>query len=157
MGFRAALTVALPSAAAPAAANDAVGKVRSFLRAYVDRHGGSDPSTGYAVAFSDLNGDGKPEAVVSLSGPGRCGSGGCKALDLTPHGHSYRAVMIATVTRLPIKVLPGMHHGWHDIGVGIGGGGPGGGEVALAFDGHRYPGDPTVLRTERRNPCLAAS
>src|ERR1041385_8331670 len=41
-----------------------------------------DKTTRYFAAFVDLNGDGKPEAVVYLSGRLWCGSGGCHTLIL---------------------------------------------------------------------------
>lgn len=46
----------------------------------------------YVVAFTDLNGDGKPEAVVHLVSNDWCGSGGCTTLVLARDGDSWRVL-----------------------------------------------------------------
>lgn len=147
-GLFAMATLAIAaSAAAGGTQADASLRVRAFLQSYVSRHGGSHASIRYAVSFADLNGDGRPEAIVYLTGPDWCGSGGCKAMVLTPAGRDgYRPVMSTTVTRTPIKLLSSAHKGWRDIGVGVAGGGVAPAEVALAFDGRRYPSNPTLMK-----------
>ncbi|MEJ8630954.1 hypothetical protein P0F65_16050 [Sphingomonas sp. I4] len=84
--------------------------------------------TRYDHALSDLNGDGRPEALV-YAWQGReggrdmnlCGSGGCNltVLSLTPTG--YRVVSTISITRPPIRVLAGMSNGWHDLSVLVAG------------------------------------
>lgn len=140
---------ALPGPASPAdhaaSTNTAtpVG-VAVFVR---DRH-----LTRYTVALTDLNGDGRPEALIyalaTADGDGHadlCGSGGCflYVLSLTPGG--YRRVTNISITRPPIRVLPTVTHGWHDLGVLVAGGGiiPGY-EARLRFDGHSYPSNPSI-------------
>jgi hypothetical protein len=118
--------------------------VAAFVR---DRH-----LTRYSVALSDLNGDKQPEALIyamaTTGGDGQadlCGSGGCDlyVLSLTPTG--YHLVTNISITRPPIRILPSMTHGWHDLGVLVAGGGVTAGyEARLRFDGHRYPENPTV-------------
>lgn len=113
--------------------------------------------TRYSVAVSDLNGDKQPEALVyamaTSSGDGQadlCGSGGCDlyVLSLTPTG--YRLITNVSLTRPPIRVLPSISHGWHDLGVWVAGGGiTAGYEARLRFDGHRYPSNPTVPPSAR--------
>lgn len=135
------LALGLTTTAASAA--EPVG-VAAFVR---DHH-----LTRYSVALSDLNGDKQPEALIyamaTTSGDGQadlCGSGGCDlyVLSLTPTG--YRLVTNISLTRPPIRVLPSMTHGWHDLGVLVAGGGVTAGyEARLRFDGHRYPENPTV-------------
>lgn len=118
--------------------------VAAFVR---DRH-----LTRYTVALTDLHGDGRPEALIyalaTADGGGQadlCGSGGCflYVLSLTPSG--YRRVTNVSITRPPIRVLPTVTHGWHDLGVLVAGGGiiPGY-EARLRFDGHSYPSNPTI-------------
>lgn len=108
--------------------------------------------TRYDHALSDLNGDGRPEALV-YAWRGReggrdvnlCGSGGCDltVLSLTPIG--YRVVSTTSVTRPPIRVLPGMSNGWHDLSVLVAGGGiQPGYRARLRFDGRTYPTNPSV-------------
>ncbi len=63
---------------------------------------------------------------------------------VTDTGRLSRVTNIS-ITRPPIRVLPTVTHGWHDLGVMVAGGGiiPGY-EARLRFDGHSYPSNPTV-------------
>ncbi len=119
------------------------------IQAQLARTGFLDPTTSYSAAFVDLNGDGRKEAIVYIRGDGWCGSGGCKAMVLTPQKGGYRVVMSTTITQLPLRILDTRHHGWRDIGVEVSGGGVVAGEVALSFDGHRYPTNPTMPPARR--------
>jgi hypothetical protein len=126
------------------AKTDDTAAVHSFLKSYLLKMAGEvDPATRVAIAFSDLNGDGKDEVLVYVTGPGWCGTGGCDALVLSPSGSTYRVVMDASVSRLPISVLPTKSHGWHDLAVTIGGGGGEAGVARMKFDGQTYPDNPT--------------
>jgi hypothetical protein len=127
-----------------AQAND-TDAVHKFLRSYfLKSYPGADRETRIAIAFSDLNGDGKQEAVVYVMGPDWCGTGGCHALVLSPDGSTFKVVMDAWVSQLPIKVLPTKSHGWHDLGVAIAGGGGQSGVAEMKFNGTTYPDNPTV-------------
>ena len=85
--------------------------LHNFLKSYVlKNYPGADQATRVAIAFSDLNGDGKQEAVVYMMGPNWCGTGGCHALVLSPDGSTFKVVMDASVSRLPISVLPTKSH-----------------------------------------------
>lgn len=108
--------------------------------------------TRYRSALTDLNGDGRPEALVyaiaSADGDGAadlCGSGGCDlyVLALTPSG--YRVISDISITRPPVRVLPSRSRGWQDLSVYVAGGGilPGH-DVRLRFDGNSYPTNPTT-------------
>ncbi len=116
-----------------------------FLRGWDD-----DRQTQHIAAFVDLNGDGVPEAIVYVSGQKWCGSGGCAALILSQAEGSWSIMTQLSVTRLPIRVLKNSSHGWRDLGVWVAGGGivPGY-EAGLAFDGKKYPGNPTVPPARR--------
>lgn len=121
--------------------------VAAFVR---DKH-----LTRYRIALSDLNDDGRPEALVyaladdEAAAQGNeanlCGSGGCNlyVLSLTPAG--YRRVATISIVQLPVRVLPTRSHGWRDLGVRVAGGGilPGY-DVRLRFDGRRYPANPSL-------------
>ena len=75
------------------------------------------PDTRYALAWADLNGDGREEAVVRLMSGGYCGSGGCRMYVLSPRGRRWSMVGRMTVTNPPIRVLDSRSHGWRDLGV----------------------------------------
>lgn len=137
MRFAVALCATLLLGAAPQA------KLPPRLNAYLLKHSDYAPNTRFAVAWVDLNGDGRREAIVYMLG--QCGSGGCPMVVLTPQGNNYRKVSYFTIVQLPVRVLPGIHHGWRDIGVGVHGGGIMRPYIAaLRFDGRRYPFNPTV-------------
>lgn len=53
-------------------------------------------------------------------------------------------------TRLPIRLLTTTTNGWQDLAVSVSGGGirPGY-EVKLAFDGKKYPSNPTIAPAKR--------
>lgn len=122
--------------------------LRRFLEGYASKHEldqENDKETRYLRAFVDLNGDGKPEALVYLVSEGWCGSGGCPTLVLTPRGNSYRLITRIFITRPPIMVLTGKSNGWRNLGVWVQGGGiQPGYEAELRFDGKRYPLNPSV-------------
>ncbi|WP_294333971.1 hypothetical protein [uncultured Sphingomonas sp.] len=102
--------------------------------------------TQYRAVATDLNGDGVPEVLAYAEGPEHCGSGGCDLYVLTRRSHGWRIVTRTSVTRLPIRMLPGKAHGWHDLGVHVAGGGilPGQ-DVRLRFNGARYLDNPSLL------------
>jgi len=98
-----------------------------------------------AMAFRDLNRDGREEVLVYMRGRQWCGSGGCTTLILSRGMDSWKVVSKIPVTRPPIKVLSSTSNGWHDVGVTVGGGGiQTSYEVRLRFDGHTYPQNPTA-------------
>ncbi len=135
--------IALAAAAlgcSPAAAQtgDTAG-VERFLRAEVE-----DREARYAVAFVDLNRDGRNEAIVHLLSRSMCGSGGCVTYVLTPARGGYRSVGRMTVSRTPVRLLATSSHGWRDLSVAYSGGGMRPGAGRMRFNGTRYPGNPTV-------------
>lgn len=120
--------------------------MRAWLDAWVDAQDGEVDAgpTQYSLGFHDLDGDGRDEALVLLSGRYWCGSGGCDALVLRPRESGYDILMQSSVTNAPIGVLGSSSHGWRDLFVHVGGGGIPSGAVAMRFDGTSYPQNPTV-------------
>ena len=95
-----------------------------FLRNYLkNEYVGNDLTTRYSAALVKLTNGNEPDVIVYITGRTWCGSGGCKMLVLVPERASYEVVTETTVTRLPIRLLATMSHGWHDIGVWVQGGG----------------------------------
>ena len=136
----AALAIALLATTAAGAATPP--QVAAFLR---DRD-----ITWYRLAQSDLNGDGRPEALVYASdtaGGGDadlCGTGGCNLYVLEITAAGYRPITAMTISRPPIRVLPEISNGWHDLSVFVAGGGIRGHEARLRFDGKSYPTNPSM-------------
>jgi hypothetical protein len=130
-------------------------ELRQSLRNYVlGRWGRPEQETRYVAHLTDLNGDGRNEALVYISGREWCGSGGCNLWILTPRSRSWRMVTQTTITWPPIRVLNTKTHGWRDVAVFVAGGGiiPGH-EVALRFNGRSYPTNPSMVpATTGRRP-----
>jgi hypothetical protein len=120
--------------------------LKSFLQNYVRaRSLDDDKTTKYLAAFVDLNGDGRREAIVYVTGQTWCGTGGCNMLILARAGTSWRIVTETTITRTPIRVLTTASNGWRNITVWAQGGGiQPGYEAELRFDGKTYPENPSV-------------
>ena len=140
----------LPASATVGLAVDRDADVVAFLRSYLRPQ--SAPleeraltATRLRIGWADLNGDGKPEALVYVSGEGICGSGGCSLLILERLGGTFRVRGDIGVSRLPVGVVNHRSHGWWDVTVLVAGGGILPGYIAeLPFDGNRYASNPTV-------------
>jgi hypothetical protein len=128
-----------------AGASEAAGAGPAALQAHINQTLQSPTDVPFLAAETDLNGDGQDEVIAHVTSRDYCGSGGCVTLVLQRTGQGYRTMMRASVTRPPIRVLETRHQGWKDIGVMVSGGGAGPAyEAALAFDGRRYPSNPTT-------------
>lgn len=130
---------ATPEVVSPAPAN-AEEDIRHFL---LQEYPDADPIM-YALAWNDLDGDGKDEAIVYLGGPYFCGTGGCNLLVLAPAGPMWSKAGDVSVSRTPVAVLDTTSNGWKDLSVAIAGGGGPSGTVILKFDGKAYPGNASV-------------
>ncbi len=98
-----------------------------------------DETTMFSYTFVDLNGDGRDEAIVYLTGRSWCGTGGCNTYVLTPDGESYRFVARVPATRTPVRVLDKMSHGWHSITTLVREDATHIYEGELRFNGQKYP------------------
>ncbi len=101
-----------------------------------------EEAASYKSAYVDLNGDGKDDAVVLLSGNNWCGSGGCTMLVFKNVSTGYALVSRSTVTREPVRVSSSVSYGWKDLIVST----KGVGDALMRFDGSAYPGNPSVER-----------
>jgi hypothetical protein len=105
-----------------------------------------DDQVRYYYNRVDLNGDGKPEAIVHLIGQSICGTGGCDTLIFQHARDGYRLVSTISLTRTPIIVSPRRTRGWNNLVVYVSGGGiTRGYYVTLRFNGRTYPDNPTIL------------
>ncbi|MBV9883325.1 MAG: hypothetical protein JO276_09980 [Sphingomonadaceae bacterium] len=148
--FLAALTAASGLGAQPASQEESL---HAFLQASHQADRENDPDGRYVAAFTDLNGDGRPEAFVYFLSNYYCGTGGCGLTIYTPAGRSWRQVADMTLVHTPVRLLPTSSHGWRDLAVTVAGGGVRAHEALLSFNGRTYPDNPTEppARTLRRH------
>jgi hypothetical protein len=121
-------------------APDRLEVLKKCLQAHVqqiDPH--IDETTKFSYAFVDLNGDGKDEVIVHVTGRSWCGTGGCQTYILTPQGGSYRFVGRIPATRTPIRVLDKVSHGWHSVSVLVRPDASHMYDGELRFNGQKYP------------------
>jgi hypothetical protein len=100
--------------------------------------------TRYYYDRIDLSGDGKPEALVYLSGSYTCGTGGCKMLVLEQSGQQYQLVSKMTLVNAPVIVSSEKSAGWNDLVLEVGGGGAIKHYAQMKFDGSTYPVNPST-------------
>jgi hypothetical protein len=117
-----------------------------------------DRDSRYVLAWVDLNGDGRNEAVARIMSRGTCGTGGCNMYVLSPHGRRWSLVGRMTITRLPVRVLNSRTRGWRDLGVHQSycceGGRFASYEALIPFDGRTYPSNPSMTPSRRlRRPA----
>ena len=91
----------------------------------------------------DLNGDGREDAIVLLTGNEWCGSGGCNMLVFQGTEKSFSFISTSTITNVPIAVLPETRHGWHTLIVRSGKTDA----VLMRFNGQKYPSNPSMQPT----------
>lgn len=84
----------------------------------------------------DLNGDGKNEIFVGLTGSYFCGSGGCTVMLLDNEGN---VINTFTVVDYPIVVDSKKSEGWNDLFMLSGGK-----YHIMKFNGKKYPSNPSV-------------
>jgi hypothetical protein len=138
-----ALSLSLPAAAPLDAQPSPDQSVRAYLQARFEDARGVDAPARYSLAFADLNGDARAEAIVWLAAGPYCGSGGCTLVVLTPRGRSWRTVSTTSVTSLPITLLATRSHGWRDLSAfAVGGGITHGYGARVRFHGRGYGDTP---------------
>lgn len=104
------------------------------IKAYV-----KDLGPEFDYALTDLNGDGKADAIVLLKGPEWCGSGGCTMLVFKGKQDGFGFISKSTITS-HIRISPETRHGWKTLIVytrGIG-------DVVMPFNGEMYPPNPSM-------------
>jgi hypothetical protein len=107
------------------------------------------------VHTTDLNQDGRSDALVLLGSPNWCGTGGCTLLvfegmenqDPLPGepDDTYTLVSRISLVQEPLIISDTATNGWQDLILEVSGGGATPGQVVLTFDGSTYPTNPSVL------------
>lgn len=140
------LNAPAPTALRPsqnAAANQALtgpvneGELRKAIERY--RVTKQRSASHYDFAGADLNGDGRPEALVLFSGQDWCVRTGCSLVIFQEEETGYKAVSHVTRVRPAIRVGPDSNFGWRDLVVDTGGGPAPIRTVRLGFTGQGYP------------------
>lgn len=71
------------------------------VQSYVEKKGESERPM-FRHALVDLNGDGRDDAIVLLSGRSWCGSGGCNMLVLRGTEEGFTVISASTITSEPV-------------------------------------------------------
>lgn len=98
----------------------------------------------YRYALTDLSSDGRLDAIVLISDPDYCGTGGCTLLVIQGTSAGFKVISDSTITREPIYLLREVRSGWHTISVLVAGGGVEAGQALMRFNGKQYPGNPSI-------------
>ncbi len=119
-------------------------KFKDVPGSYLAAQNESLDNTKYQMEIIDLNEDGYDDALVLLTGPMWCGTGGCTLLIFEGLKESARFVSDSSLVRGPITVSTSKTKGWRDLIIRVSGGGAVPGKVALKFDGRKYPLNPSI-------------
>jgi hypothetical protein len=92
----------------------------------------------YAIARTDLNGDGKDEVFVYLMGPYFCGTGGCKLLLFSQGADGYSLLASIPISDPPVIVAQTQHEGYADFWRMQSGGGAPAQYVRHTYKGGKY-------------------
>jgi hypothetical protein len=122
------------------------------VQIYEREHGGAEASA-FRWALADLNDDGRDDAIVLLSGPKHCGSGGCTMLVFRGTEQGFSLISASNIVMGPIRVSAKSVEGWRSLIVYS----KGKGEVVLRFSGSRYPSDPSQQPAASRLELEAAA
>jgi hypothetical protein len=128
-------SAAAASAEPPRALTDAIQRYTyAFVTDLVD-------GSPFRFALEDLNGDGRPDAIVLMSGPTWCGSGGCTMLVFRGVDNGFEFFSKSTVTSEPIRISKKRVHGWRTLIVHS----KGKGNVLMPLNEWRtYPPNPSL-------------
>ena len=96
------------------------------------------------TAWSDLDGDGRDEAIVHVTDPAMCGTGGCNLFILAGDDRRWEVIDELTITHLPIYRLAPGADGWAELGVTVAGGGLARMVMAVPHGPNGYAHNPTV-------------
>ena len=108
----------------------------------------------YQDAGAALDATGKTQQYLVYARTSEwCGaSGGCTLFILTNNRGTWHLLSPITLVHLPVRILPNLTHGWHDLEISYSGQLPDGRPALvlsrMRFDGKRYPLNPSVPPAE---------
>ncbi len=101
----------------------------------------------YKVVRFDLNKDGRRDALVLFETPYGywCGKDGCSMLVMKAANDSFSVVNSIEPIREPLYISEEETNGWKDLVVRVSGRWTSAKDVAMQYDGHKYPTNPDTL------------
>ncbi len=116
--------------------------VKSFLK---ESH--APAASIYSFRRTDLNSDGRRDALIIFKNPYGywCGIYGCTMLVMEANEDSFKLVNAVQTVREPIYVSDTKTNGWNEIIMHISGRWTETKDVALQYDGEKYPANPSEL------------
>ena len=109
------------------------------IQGYVGKKGHQERPP-FRHVLTDLNADGRADAIVLLLGSSWCGSAGCNMLVFRGTNDGFTFVSASTITNEPIRVSPENTQGWKTLIVHS----KGKGDVPMQFNGTHYPLNPSL-------------
>lgn len=104
-------------------------------------------SSNYRFARHDLNGDGRRDALVLFETPYGywCGMHGCAMLVMKAHNDKFTLINAIQPVREPVYISEMKSNSWKNLVVRISGRWDKAKDVAMLFDGQKYPTNPSNL------------
>jgi hypothetical protein len=133
-----ALTIALLCVA-----TDALAAPPPQLREAIQKWAAPAPLGRFEFSLVDLNGDKTLDAVVRVTDPDRCGSGGCVLLMFKGTPEGYLRVGDSGYVAKPIYLLKEVISGWTSL-AGVVGMGQGAGVRPIRYMGTEYRSNPIM-------------
>lgn len=125
--------------------------IESALAEFLQEVGTNLQEISYSVEYIDLNSDNRADALVMLNDLYWCGTGGCNLVIFKGVPQGYQPISNISLVREPVWISTTKTNGWHDLILEVSGGGTPAKHVALKFDGHQYPDNPSI------EPAIAPS
>ncbi len=95
----------------------------------------------------DLDGDKRRDAIILLQNPYKywCNIHGCTLIVMKANDHDFTMISKTQPIRAPFFISPERTNGWHDLVVRVSGRWDKTKNVAMKFDGRKYPYNPETL------------
>ena len=107
----------------------------------------------------DLDNDGRRDAIVLLQNPYKywCNKHGCTLLVMKASDNDFTLVSKSIPIRAPFYISNNKSYGWNDLIIRVSGRWKKTKNVAMQFDGHRYPENPESLPALTMNESISSA